>query len=717
MSERIFPGNKVFSISRIPSIRVNTVVSINPIRTAIFSFSGARGVGKTTIVDGLLSRGTLNAVLPLVTTRLPRAGEENSPYYTFVSEKAFADMAASGSFISCETLGPGTYYGLSKSSVADALSKGGVFGIVSGFDIARYLKDYLTATPDVVVRTVLFKAPSLDIIGERIKGSGVDVANRLVEGKSQAGMIMSRETEFDMPVVNFEIRQTVESVASYIVDTRLNRTAVSQNPIRIEKTPEEIKLWVYSRKLWTDLKEGFKSAPWDSLEQIEQTMEQDLRPQLGLFFREMFQLERGRNPLDEEDEKWLRDVTVHTLAVYSASIQTQLPPEICARDQRRFGRLSLLGPEERASRNLSRIKGISSELSPAHNFYIMAYHDIGKAKDIVDHPEHGYREIKRYQLLDHVTDLTEEQKLEITLLSRNHVIFGCCATPEQSLLAFVDMFNDPEVQNLVRQGDGINLSALSLFLDRIVYLTCCDLSGVYGNKGLLRNALVERYFEIKDFVMSVMARHADNYDAAVDLLRREIPLHNIDRLATVLSTTDLEIDMKEPGLNRYKELIMREAQAAITEGVMSRDDWNYIIQNLHNLRLIFAEIVWCLAQIDPATNTVREGLDENLINPNVFKFISLIMRASSIEPGYGEKYDSQFRLMDSRGNILGVRRDKCMTEVPVLNEILNHNISGMSERDGILYLIDENGKELEDIQILVKSEGSQKMVIFKLLKI
>ena len=88
-----------------------------------FIFSGPSGVGKSTILKGLMEkRGNLYFSVS-ATTRDPRPGEENGVHYHFLSEDTFRYWIAQEEFLEYAQY-VGNYYGKPMAPVEEKLEQG-----------------------------------------------------------------------------------------------------------------------------------------------------------------------------------------------------------------------------------------------------------------------------------------------------------------------------------------------------------------------------------------------------------------------------------------------------------------------------------------------------------------------------------------------------------------------------------------------------------------
>ena len=98
--------------------------TLNLQNSKLLIISGPSGVGKKTIINSLLAKKTLNLVCSTsVTTRLPRANEQDGLDYHFFSVNAFEKAITRHDFIEYAQY-LGCYYGTSKTYVQKLIDQG-----------------------------------------------------------------------------------------------------------------------------------------------------------------------------------------------------------------------------------------------------------------------------------------------------------------------------------------------------------------------------------------------------------------------------------------------------------------------------------------------------------------------------------------------------------------------------------------------------------------
>ena len=181
--------------------------------------SGPSGVGKGTIIkelkNGFKKRYKRDLHVSVsVTTRPPRAGEENSVHYYFVSPEEFREMVDKGKLLEYACYAD-HMYGTPGDEINKCMENGEV--IILDIDIQGALQ-IRKVRPDAI--SVFVLPPSIEELERRLRSRGTEtedkLARRLEIGKDEC----LRACEFDYIVYNDKLDNAVSDIFD-IMDKKL----------------------------------------------------------------------------------------------------------------------------------------------------------------------------------------------------------------------------------------------------------------------------------------------------------------------------------------------------------------------------------------------------------------------------------------------------------------------------------------------------------------
>ncbi|MEA2330274.1 MAG: guanylate kinase [Thermoleophilaceae bacterium] len=179
--------------------------------TPILVITGPSGVGKGTLIKGLLERVPGLELAVSATTRKPRDGEVNGVDYHFLSERDFDRRAAAGEFVEHAEYA-GNRYGTLKSELTRPAR-----GIVLEIDVqgARQVREEL---PEAVL--IFIEPPSFDDLKQRLEARASDRPEQIERRLAAAKDELKAAGEFDHRIVNADL-QRAERELSDLVATML----------------------------------------------------------------------------------------------------------------------------------------------------------------------------------------------------------------------------------------------------------------------------------------------------------------------------------------------------------------------------------------------------------------------------------------------------------------------------------------------------------------
>jgi guanylate kinase len=174
--------------------------------------SGPSGVGKTTLVDALLARGTLKLRRAVTaTTRDKRPGEVDEVSYHFWTHERFRDAIARGEMLEYAEVHGRDFYGTPRSEVD--LHRAAGRGVILVIDVqgagqvrAAYPGDNLS---------IFIAPPTFDELRVRLEGRNEppeSIRRRLNTAEHE----LARTDEYDHVLVNGDLTATTDALESII---------------------------------------------------------------------------------------------------------------------------------------------------------------------------------------------------------------------------------------------------------------------------------------------------------------------------------------------------------------------------------------------------------------------------------------------------------------------------------------------------------------------
>lgn len=177
-------------------------------------FSAPSGSGKTTIVKQLLKVFPQFEFSISATSRQPRGQEQNGVDYFFLSQEEFRQKVAQDAFVEWEEVYNGTCYGTLKSEMQRIWAKGNVIifdvDVMGGINLKRIFGESACS--------IFIKAPSIEVLRERLIGRGTDSMETIEKRIAKAEFELSKAPEFDHVVVNDDLNKAVADTKQIIND-------------------------------------------------------------------------------------------------------------------------------------------------------------------------------------------------------------------------------------------------------------------------------------------------------------------------------------------------------------------------------------------------------------------------------------------------------------------------------------------------------------------
>ena len=172
--------------------------------TPILVITGPSGVGKGTLIKGLLERVPGLELAVSATTRKPRAGEVNGVDYHYLSADDFDRRVAAGEFVEHAEYA-GNRYGTLKSELSRPAR-----GIVLEIDVqgARQVRERL---PEA--KLIFIEPPSFEDLEKRLAERGSDRPEQIERRLAAARDELEAAGEFDHRVVNDDLQRALQELS------------------------------------------------------------------------------------------------------------------------------------------------------------------------------------------------------------------------------------------------------------------------------------------------------------------------------------------------------------------------------------------------------------------------------------------------------------------------------------------------------------------------
>ncbi|HEY5287111.1 MAG TPA: guanylate kinase [Solirubrobacteraceae bacterium] len=172
----------------------------------VFVITGPSGVGKGTLIRGLMERLPLLELSVSATTRSPRPGEQDGADYHFLSSDDFEGHVQAGDFVEHADYA-GRRYGTLRSELEQRVAAGAPVVLEIEVQGARQVR---AAMPEAL--QVFIAPPSLDALRTRLIGRGTDASEEVERRLAVAEQELAARDEFAHVVVNDRLEDALEQL-------------------------------------------------------------------------------------------------------------------------------------------------------------------------------------------------------------------------------------------------------------------------------------------------------------------------------------------------------------------------------------------------------------------------------------------------------------------------------------------------------------------------
>jgi guanylate kinase len=176
----------------------------------VFVITGPSGVGKGTLIRGLMERLPRLELSVSATTRGPRPGEQDGVDYHFLSREQFDAKVAAGEFVEHADYA-GRSYGTLRSELERRVQAGVPVVLEIEVQGARQVRE---AMPEAV--QVFIAPPSLAALRTRLVGRGTDDSEEVERRLRVAEQELTAQPEFAHVVVNDRLDEALDKLVEIV---------------------------------------------------------------------------------------------------------------------------------------------------------------------------------------------------------------------------------------------------------------------------------------------------------------------------------------------------------------------------------------------------------------------------------------------------------------------------------------------------------------------
>ncbi|MBO5868326.1 MAG: guanylate kinase [Oscillospiraceae bacterium] len=175
----------------------------------LYVFSGASGVGKSTVLKQVMAARDDLFFSVSATTRAPRPDEQDGVNYYFITHDHFREMIAQDAFVEYDEH-MGNFYGTPKSQLEEKLQRGNVILDIEPNGAFRVRAQ----RPDAVL--VFITPPSMEELERRLRGRGDTSEEQIRMRLERARWEIEQSPAYDHIVINDQVETCVAKILDII---------------------------------------------------------------------------------------------------------------------------------------------------------------------------------------------------------------------------------------------------------------------------------------------------------------------------------------------------------------------------------------------------------------------------------------------------------------------------------------------------------------------
>jgi guanylate kinase len=176
----------------------------------VFVITGPSGVGKATLIRGLMEQVPELELSVSATTRKPRPSERDGADYHFLTPDEFERRAAEGDFLEHANYS-GHRYGTLRSEVERRVGQGRPVVLEIEVQGARQVRETMR---EAVL--VFIAPPSRDALRARLIGRGTDTPEQVDARMRTAEQELQAQSEFAHVIVNDRLEQATDDLVAIV---------------------------------------------------------------------------------------------------------------------------------------------------------------------------------------------------------------------------------------------------------------------------------------------------------------------------------------------------------------------------------------------------------------------------------------------------------------------------------------------------------------------